>query len=673
MPEATVGPSSEDLQARVGVLTRGRPPRDGRPEIFPLRPAVPGPDLPRMAEEAVRPRGEHLEMGVDVLRQDRLTRDDRPEILPVRPAAVPVPVQLPPVTEASSRPRREHLQASVTVLGHGRAARDDGPKVLQADQPSRPSGWCCHACPSRPSGPIANASWRPSAFENTAGAPLITGPSGCQFHQPLSALGSACQRWPRRPSSPTARTSRRPSAFCMTAGAPATTEPRSTQLDQFPSGETRDMSPREPLGARPITTSRPYRTRPITSTLPLRSRRLRCAPVAKIAVVHVPYFSHIDAAMRLGRVLIRQGHQLVVWAPEAWREEIESCGALFELHDPEMPGPRTNTFKSFVAELARMTEERTAEMIEQLFTHEVDLVVHDSQVPWARIAGDYLGLPRIVSHPMFPIISPHHIRSEGDQSDRELDDPEQATELFETHWLSIARRWGVDLGGWDNVIHSTSSSETTVAYTTEEILGPHWLEPTWHCVGPLMEPLPPRVEERERPLVYVCLGTSFNTRKSVFEAAIEGLASEPVDVLVSTGDGIISPDDLAPLPSNVTVRDYVSTREALTRGAPTSPTAGATRCTNRCSRRFRWSWCPRHSTSSRSPAESRGSARVSSSKRRRLRFARQCGGSSTTRRCRPVREIARHLISYDGERRVAEIVSRVLEEDVAPSTAGAGG
>lgn len=396
--------------------------------------------------------------------------------------------------------------------------------------------------------------------------------------------------------------------------------------------------------------------------------------MAKIAVVHVPYFSHIDAAMRLGRVLIRQGHQLVVWAPEAWREEIESCGALFELHDPEMPGPRTNTFKSFVAELARMTEERTAEMIEQLFTHEVDLVVHDSQVPWARIAGDYLGLPRIVSHPMFPIISPHHIRSEGDQSDRELDDPEQATELFETHWLSIARRWGVDLGGWDNVIHSTSSSETTVAYTTEEILGPHWLEPTWHCVGPLMEPLPPRVEERERPLVYVCLGTSFNTRKSVFEAAIEGLASEPVDVLVSTGDGIISPDDLAPLPSNVTVRDYVSTREALTRASAHITHGGCNSVHESLLAAVPMVLVPQafDQFPLAGRVEGLGAGLVVEETPAAIRSAVRWLIDDETVQAR-TREIARHLISYDGERRVAEIVSRVLEEDVAPSTAGAGG
>src|SRR5713101_7489123 len=106
--------------------------------------------------------------------------------------------------------------------------------------------------------------------------------------------------------------------------------------------------------------------------------------MARIAVVHVPFYSHIEAARRLTRVLVRQGHDTIAWAPESWREEIESDGALFRVHEPEMP--QTIGFMSFVAALAETTEQCTGPLIEQLFADEVDLVIHDSQVPWARVA-----------------------------------------------------------------------------------------------------------------------------------------------------------------------------------------------------------------------------------------------------------------------------------------------
>jgi len=36
--------------------------------------------------------------------------------------------------------------------------------------------------------------------------------------------------------------------------------------------------------------------------------------VAKIGVVHVPYYSHINAATRLTAVLAGQGHDVIAWA-----------------------------------------------------------------------------------------------------------------------------------------------------------------------------------------------------------------------------------------------------------------------------------------------------------------------------------------------------------------------
>ena len=227
--------------------------------------------------------------------------------------------------------------------------------------------------------------------------------------------------------------------------------------------------------------------------------------------------------------------------------------------------PNTVGFMNFVAELAETTEQCTGPLIEQLFAEDIDLVIHDSQVPWARVAGDYLGLPRIVSHPMFPIVSPHHIPLDDEEPEDEHADTAEAEALFDARWLSIASTWGVELGELDNVIHSTGASDTTVAFTTEEMVGNFELGPTWHCIGPLMDQIPPAAPTDDRPLVYVCLGTSFNTRRAVFNAAIEGLADEPFDVLISTGRGQIEAADLEPLPSNVEVRDFVPAREVLTR------------------------------------------------------------------------------------------------------------
>ncbi|HWW53051.1 MAG TPA: hypothetical protein VNY84_04750, partial [Acidimicrobiales bacterium] len=75
--------------------------------------------------------------------------------------------------------------------------------------------------------------------------------------------------------------------------------------------------------------------------------------MAKVAVVHVPFYSHIKAATRLSAVLTRQGHEVTAWAPAPYRKRIESKGARFEVHEPEMP--RVVGFQAYVAALAGIT------------------------------------------------------------------------------------------------------------------------------------------------------------------------------------------------------------------------------------------------------------------------------------------------------------------------------
>lgn len=278
------------------------------------------------------------------------------------------------------------------------------------------------------------------------------------------------------------------------------------------------------------------------------------ALVARIALVNAPFRSHVAAMIRLADVLARQGHQLVVWAPEQWGAEVQRLRARLEPSSPAMP---TIPGDGLAAELAATTEREAERLIPQLHAHDVDLVIRDSQTPWALVAAQYLGLPRIVAHPMFPIVA-------GDAGSAPPSDPAQR-ELFERSWLSIARRWGVELADVRGLHHATA--EPTLTFTTEEIVGDHELAPTWRCVGPLLSPPPPPRPERDRPLVYACFGTAQNRRTELFRIVIAALAGRPVQLLVSTGGRTLEPEDLGPLPPNVVVHPEVQAREVLARAS----------------------------------------------------------------------------------------------------------
>jgi UDP:flavonoid glycosyltransferase YjiC (YdhE family) len=67
---------------------------------------------------------------------------------------------------------------------------------------------------------------------------------------------------------------------------------------------------------------------------------------------------------------------------------------------------------------------------------------------------------------------------------------------------------------------------------------------------------PAQVPALRRPAVVVTFGMSYNRTPGLFETAIEALAGEPVDVVVTVGVNR-DPADLEPLPSNVRAVRYV--------------------------------------------------------------------------------------------------------------------
>ena len=274
------------------------------------------------------------------------------------------------------------------------------------------------------------------------------------------------------------------------------------------------------------------------------------ALVARIALVNTPFHSHVAAMLRLATVLRTQGHELVVWAPEHWRDQVLELGALHEPSSPEMPRYRG---PALAAALAATAEREAERLIPDLYARDVDIVIRDSQAPWALVAAQYLGIPRIVSHPMFPIAG-------EDPIDYGESDPAQR-ERFEQSWLSIARRWGVELDDVRGLYHRTS--EPTLTYTTEEIIGEQELPPTWRCIGPLLAPPPAAQPPQHPPLVYASFGTAQNRRTELFRLVLDALVDAPVRVLISAGGRRIAADELGPLPANAVVREFVAAREVL--------------------------------------------------------------------------------------------------------------
>lgn len=289
--------------------------------------------------------------------------------------------------------------------------------------------------------------------------------------------------------------------------------------------------------------------------------------------MHIGWPGHVGPANRLTAVLARQGHDVVAWAPEHHREAVEAAGA--ELRPmgwegqpaarPEPPPDRG--LSGLAAMLAQATVAQTGPLVDALLAEDVELVVHDAIAPWGRVAGDFLGLPRICSFPGHPPVWPLGIGPVP---------PSHAAVLGECR-DEVRRRWGMELGDAAAVL--ISPGDQTTVYSVPEVIGRPMPQPTWRSVGPLMGPAPEPDSEPAlagldgAPLVYVALGTSFNYRFDVFRTVLDALAGEEVVVLLSTGG--LETGRLGPVPANARVAERVLSRAVLARTAVHVTHAGA--------------------------------------------------------------------------------------------------
>jgi MGT family glycosyltransferase len=264
---------------------------------------------------------------------------------------------------------------------------------------------------------------------------------------------------------------------------------------------------------------------------------------------------------------------------------------------------------------------------------------------------------------MFPILAPRDAAVPDDEAARRAiaADEAGARERFDASWLSIARRWGVEIQDLDGVFHRTT--EPTLAFTTEEIVGDHELQPGWRCIGPLMTPPPQAEPPGERPLVYACFGTSYNFRTELFTAVIEGLAGQPFDVLVSTGGGRIATSELEPLPANVVVREFVAARAVLARATVHITHGGCNSVHESLLAGVPMVCVPQgfDQLPLSQRIEQLGAGSIAAEDPVAIRDGVRALLDSGSARAR-ARELSEHLAGYDGEQRVAAVLERVLSE-----------
>lgn len=184
----------------------------------------------------------------------------------------------------------------------------------------------------------------------------------------------------------------------------------------------------------------------------------------------------------------------------------------------------------------------TADMIDDVLACgrelKPDMVLFETYALAGPLAADLLGVPA-VHHLISPML-PHEVL-------------ELANDAVSPLWRSLGR----DVPGYAGVYRGITIEVTPPSLEAQQL-------PCGERLAMLPTPPPAGAPAPSSPpLVYVTLGTAF-ANVHVFRAALDGLADEPVDVVVTVGADQ-DPAALAPTPANARVERFIPQAELLPR------------------------------------------------------------------------------------------------------------
>ena len=270
----------------------------------------------------------------------------------------------------------------------------------------------------------------------------------------------------------------------------------------------------------------------------------------KILVVTTPGPGHVNPLRPLVEALLAGGDEVTVAAAPSAEILVEDTGAAFcpcgneefDWFDRLRARTRGNPGDGLAPErishyfLPRLFGEiATDDMIDDVVScgrrFEPNVVLFETYAFAGPLAADVLGVAA-VNHLLGPL--PQH------------DVMELVNDAVSPLWRSFDR----EVPGYGGVYRDL----------TIEICPPS-LEPLHVPAGDRVTlrpaPLPREVANAgPRPLVYVTLGTSFNANVHIFRAALDGLASEPIEVVVTVGADQ-DPAALVPIPANARVERFI--------------------------------------------------------------------------------------------------------------------
>ena len=289
----------------------------------------------------------------------------------------------------------------------------------------------------------------------------------------------------------------------------------------------------------------------------------------RVAFFCIPAHGHTNPMLPVAVELIKRGNEVRFYSFNEFEEKIKKTGAEFvscdiflpELTEQEEEGLKSISTTEMTIQDIRITLKMDSFLDEEFKTFSPDIVYTDSVCFWGKLNAIKHGVPMVVSTSTFAFnqMSSQYMKN----SSKELADmifglPRISKEL------KTLEPYGYHIKNALSLVQSDNNTDSVV-YTSKRFQPfAESFSDRYAFVGPSVFSYEKPDKTKERPLVYISMGTVINDRPDFYTKCIEALKNENVDVIISCGNAM-NIEELGTLPDNVHVYPYVNQLEILSK------------------------------------------------------------------------------------------------------------
>lgn len=314
----------------------------------------------------------------------------------------------------------------------------------------------------------------------------------------------------------------------------------------------------------------------------------RSIVMSKILVFNVPAHGHVNPTLPVVAELVARGEQVIYYLTKEFEHQVRQTGASFRRidgiqHRFRVPpgiasGLRSNDsnlqqrMATFFLPMMTDSLRLVPRLIDRVKSEDADYIIYGRMCLWGRALGELLGLPAIAFSPTYvmnensPLRQMIYSRWSSTLKGELSGEAAQAMSNFQEISRDLQKHYGL------------SPIELPNLFTLEEELNIVTLPPQFQpdadafgeryvFVGPCITPRSdtpkfPLDQLTGLPLLYISLGTVFNSNPKFYATCFEAFADSDWQVVLSIGTNI-APSSVGKIPDNFLVSPHVPQLEIL--------------------------------------------------------------------------------------------------------------